>query len=55
MVYYKRVTCPLSKLAQVVMELTSQYNRISIHLKGSKQHTRKGLKDEIAYLIAHNQ
>jgi len=54
MVYNKRVVCEVSQLGETVEELARKYNRISIHLKGSPQHTKKGLKDEIAYVIAHN-
>lgn len=54
MVYFKRVVCELSQLGEVVEELAAKYNRISIHLKGSKLHTKKGLRDDMVYVAAHN-
>jgi len=54
MPYYKRVTVPLTELGNAVMELAEKYNRISVHLKGTPQHTRRGVKETMAYIIAHN-
>jgi uncharacterized protein related to proFAR isomerase len=54
MVYHKRVVCVVSELGGTVEELAEKYNRVSIHLKGSKLHTKKGLKDEFCYIVAHN-